>query len=85
MLEEGKTEPVLKPYVLQDALATVAKEQGIPELHDAPITKHLSHCQEVVHANPSRVHAQLALQPVRATTMPNPASSLPKRSWHREK
>ena len=47
VLEEGKAEAVLKPHVIQDALADVAKEQNIPELLNAPIAKHLSHCQEV--------------------------------------
>ena len=47
VLKEGKAEAVLKPHVIQDALADVAKEQSIPELLNAPIAKHLSHCQEV--------------------------------------
>ena len=47
MLDAGKTEPVLKKHVLQDALADVAKEQNIPQLLDAPIAKHFSYCQEV--------------------------------------
>ena len=47
VLDAGQAEPVLKPHVLQDALAGVAKEQNIPQLLDAPIAKHFSHCQEV--------------------------------------
>ncbi|CAL5226213.1 g9052 [Coccomyxa viridis] len=48
VLDAGQAEPVLKPHVLQDALAGVAKEQNIPQLLDAPIAKHFSHCQEVI-------------------------------------
>ena len=47
VIEKAKEEAVLKPYIIQDALAEVAREQNIPQLLEPPFATHLKHCQEV--------------------------------------
>lgn len=57
VIKKAKEEAVLKPYILQDALAEVAREQNIPQLLKPPFSTHLKHCQEVRHCQGATVLA----------------------------
>ena len=77
---------MLKPHVIQDALADVAKEQNIPELLNAPIAKHLSHCQEVdcrcTQHRSQQETCRAPCQPIQQACLCQKASCMTQCSWH---
>ncbi len=47
VIKKAEGEAVLKPYIIQDAIVEVAREQNIPQLLETTFSTHLKHCQEV--------------------------------------